>query len=286
MSRSLFRFSTSMVVSIGVTVFVLALLVSANIVTAYIPVVGVGGLYAAGNEVTGNTATIYPEYTTTTSGVLPVTDSPADECEFMPLLAFNLETARVNGTSFRKDIELPFLTDRFMSINVTQPKSAGGDPAFMKAEQLTIFITQLRAQRMVMRNIEMREAGPNGNQNAAGDPKWGNKSGEVWIRGGNVTGTQIPSDSNFPGYTEAGTIVFDLEMWVHGMQGEVVSFESGDQASAVDIDLEFPTEGELDKWYEGKLGYDLPEYPNYQNEQWPNQDTDREQYFKCTPTDR
>lgn len=279
--RSIRRFGLSITASISVALLLLYLFISAGMVWGMMPAIGLGGIYAEGDAFTGNVGQMYPVYQTGGSGdpADPLTDTPGTQCDTRPMVAFSLEDAQVEGAMFRKDLELPFMTNRFMSLVVTQPEGAG-DPAFFSAEQVDLFITQMRAGQLVFRNIEMREGGPDGTST----DKWGPESGELYIEGGDTGGTQLPPDTQFPG-TMDGLIADDIEMWLHGMQGQEISFDPGDQAIAVDFALEFPTDGELDEWYDGRLGFDMPEYPDHENPLHPAQSTQRDEYFQCSPTD-
>lgn len=279
------RFAASFGGSAVLTAVLVVVVIDAGMVFALMPTVGIGGLYADGQSFEGNVGKIYPVYQTGGSGAPgdPITDTPASGCDTRPMVVFALEDARVSGVSFRKDVEMPFLANRFMSLNVTQPAGAGGQPAFFNASEIKIYTTQLRATQLIIRNIDMREAGPGGVSGDPGDPKWGETSGELYVEGGNTTGTVMPDGT--PGAQVPGLEAIDLEMWIHGLEGRQIGFFPGDQVAAVDIELDYVTEAELDRYYDGRLGHDLPEYPNQENPEYPGQDTDRDNYYSCDPVD-
>jgi hypothetical protein len=201
------------------------------------------------------------------------------------MIVFDLQNAEIRGTSLRKDIRLPFLSNRYMSLRITQPSDINsGQSAALVAQNVKLFITQLEADRLLIRNIELREGGPNGNQRFAGGDKWGPTSGELYIEGGQTSGTQDPDGT--PGSEVNGLEATNIEAWIHGIEGQQISFVSRDQPRALDLSLEFPTYSEVAQYYDGRLGFNLPEYPNQQNPEYPFQDTERESYFNCNPIPR
>ena len=274
------RFGLSITLSIAVTVFLLYLVISAGFVMGLLPVVGIGGVYAEGESFSGNVGTIYPEYDDSQSiNNEPITDTPASQCEVRPMVVFQLENARVEGIEFRKDLQLPFLTNRWMSLRLIQPSSSTGQPAFLSGDQVRLYITQLKADELIIRNIDLREAGPGGV--SASGPKWGPQSGELYIEGGDTNGTVLPDGTD--GDVADGLVAQDLEVWVHGLEGQSIGFNPGDQSTAIVAELEFPTDGEVANYYNKRLGFDLPEYPNQENPEFPAQSTDRDEYFTCNP---
>ena len=235
---------------------------SSQIAVALMPVLGIGGFYVEADSFEGEGGVVYPEKTDFASPV--ATDTPS--CEERPMIVIELDEANVDRFDIRKDIELPHLTNRWMSIRIEQPFGST-----ISGDQLSLYTTQLQANDFTIRNIIMREAGPNGNSN----DKWGPESGEFYLEGGD--GVTNPAQN--PGIEASG-----VEAWIHGVTGQQITFESAYSSySAINVELEYPTETELESWYEDddRLGYGDP--PDTNPDAFGYQRTHRDNYFDCVP---
>lgn len=237
------------VISSSVAVSLLVFLIlSSHVAMALMPVVGIGGVYGQIDSFEGNDGYVYPEYTDGSS--FPVaTDTPA--CEQIPMLVVELEDGEVNNFDIRKDIELPHLSDRWMSIRIEQ--GFGGS---IELDSLQIYTTQLAADSLLVRNIQLEEQGHGG--------KFGPNSGEFTLEGGQDTSSFTP-----------GLEADGVEIWLHAVTGQGITFQDDTGVLGLDIDIEYPTTSELESYYDGRLGYDT--WGVVQN---------REDYMGCTPDEQ
>lgn len=226
---------------------VVFLLLTSQVTMALMPVVGIGGVYAEIDYFEGNDGTMYPNIDEWGS---PATDTP--ECEAIPMLVIELQDGVVERFDIRKDIELPHLDDRWMSLRIEQPFGASID-----LDEISFYTTQLAADSLLVRNIRAEESNFGG--------KWGSDSGEFVLEGGQDTASWEP-----------GLEASNVEVWLHAVTGQGITFESTSSFNpAINVELEYPTTSELESYYDGRLGYNEPSFG-----------MDREDYFGCTPTEQ
>ena len=236
------RFAVSMAASLTVVVSLIVMLLSTQIAMAALPladVVGVGGLYLSADSFQGGGAEVYPvrgQDVGSGSGV----DADTPVCMQRPMLAIELDTAEVSGFQARKDVQLPHLQDRWMTIEISQP-----DSGKIYGDTITFYTTQLQVDQLDIRNIVIRESQPGqfasqdarvnprdqnlGATDAFGDTvnptqdKFGPYSGEFYIEGGNAP--------NNPGLDAQGA-----EAWLHAVTGEGITFNTtSDFDSGIDV---------------------------------------------------
>lgn len=223
---------------------VLFLVLTSQVAMALLPVVGVGGVYAEIDYFEGNDGTMYPNIDEAGS---PATDTPA--CEALPMLVIQLQDGVVERFDIRKDIRLPHLEDRWMSLRIEQPFGAS-----ISLDEISFYTTQLAADSLLVRNINVQESNTGG--------KWGPDSGEFVLEGGQDTGSTTP-----------GLEAENVEVWLHAVTGQGITFESTSSFNpAINVELEYPTTSQLQNYYDGRLGYNDPTFG-----------MDREDYFGCTP---
>lgn len=250
MGHSRRRLSATFLLSVVAVSLLIFLILSSHVAMALMPVVGIGGIYAEIDSFEGNDGYVYPEYTDGTSFFDPVgTDTPA--CEQIPMLVIELEDGEVNNFDIRKDIELPHLGDRWMSVRIEQ--GFGGQ---IELDSLSIYTTQLAADSLLVRNIQLEESSTGG--------KFGPNSGEFTLEGGQDTGSFTP-----------GLEAEGVEAWIHATTGQGITFQDTTGVLGLEIELEYPTTSELESYYDGRLGYDT--WGVVQN---------RESYMGCTPTEQ
>ena len=275
------RFTLSFVISVATVSALILLVLSSQIAMAVLPladVVGVGGLYLSADSFQGQGAEVYPvrgQDVGSGSGV----DADTPVCLQRPMLAIELDTAEVTGFSARKDLQLPHLEDRWMTINISQTDSASGDGKIY-GDQITFYTTQLQVGQLDIRNIVIRESQPgpgttdtarvnprNQNIGANNNPtteKFGPYSGEFYIEGGNAP--------NKPGLNATGA-----EAWLHAVTGQGITFNTTlSSLSGIDLDVSFPTNSEVQSYYNDKLGYTGDESASQYN---------RDNYFDCVPVE-
>jgi hypothetical protein len=236
MSYKKSRFAVSVVSTVVALSFLLYLVLSAQVAMSLMPAVGIGGFYAQIDSFSGNTGELYPEYTNAAQYNTQVyphtvqTSTPA--CDAVPMAVVELTgEASAIGFSLTKDIEIPFITGQFLRINITDSDS---DPLGLTGENLKLFVTQLGGDSLLVRNIVL-------NESKSTTDKWGPDSGEFYLRGGQ----EAEGD---------GLVGTDIEGWLHGIEGTQVTLERG--VSSVNIQLEYPTETEVNNFYDSLFGYD------------------------------
>lgn len=281
-SRS--AFATTLLVSFIVSVVVLGYVFATPAVLANLPladVVGIGGLYFQADGFSGEVAEAYPVKGSSTGQPI---DANTPVCQSRPMIAIDLQQANVDGFTARKDIKLPHLSDRWMSIEISQ-----GSGSSINGEEITFFVTQLFVDRLDLRNVLIREARPPvGSFEPAEEPpedqtqvtneKWGPGSGEFYLKAGfgppvlnrdGLVASKVDED-----YAAAA--------WLHGLTAREITFESGG-LSAIELDISFPTDNGLENFYrppdgDNLFGYDEPTDNNF------NSDRD-EGYFDCLPVE-
>lgn len=247
MEYSYSRLAASLVSSIVVVILLLTLVLSSQVAVALLPVLGVGGIYGEIESFDGNDGTVYPEYT---DGIGSPVATDTESCEQIPMLVIELEDGTVENFDIRKDIELPHLTDRWMSIRIEQE-----DTGQIQLDSLQIYTTQLAADSLLIRNIELEESNFGG--------KFGPNSGEFVLEGGQDTGALTP-----------GIEASGVEAWAHAVTGDGITIEDTAGGLGIGIELEFPTTSQISDFYDNRLGYDGAPVDN------------REDYFGCTPTEQ
>ena len=124
------RFAASFVSSTVIVVAFILFVLSTQIAMAALPlmvVVGIGGLYLSANSFSGQDAIVYP-----VEGPGTPVDADTPVCQSRPMLAIELQTAKVDGFQARKDVQLPHLKDRWVSIEKSLP--SGGE---INGDQIT-----------------------------------------------------------------------------------------------------------------------------------------------------
>jgi len=231
-----FTFTTALVLTL------LFLIFFGQVAMGVLPVVGIGGVLLQADSFEGNNGLVFPQYGQSAPPSHGVTDT--SNCQRRPMLVFQLDGATVNGYKVFKDIQLPYLSDQWMTIKVDQPTNS------IQGNQIRIYTTQLAAGTLELDNVEISEGE---SQN-----KWGPNSGEFLLKGD-------PNQNVGPTDLRA----MDITTWVHAITGQSVTF-TGSASDPVEIDIQFNTTSELDTRYssEGVLN--------------PTE-TSRENYMDCLP---
>jgi hypothetical protein len=190
------HFAVSAIVSVTVVSVLIFTLMSTQLAMAALPltdVVGIGGLYLNADSFTGKNAQVYPVKGTGIDGPSEPVDADTPVCKQRPMLAITLNDANVQGFEVRKDLKLPHLAERWMTIELDQPFGS------IDANNITFYTTQLEVDTLTLRNVLIREGRPEeGGQDPAIAPrnqdlteitnkKWGPYSGEFYLEGGNTT---------------------------------------------------------------------------------------------------
>lgn len=283
MSYSRLRFGGAMGASTAVTVVMLYLIASSVVSAATLPIVGIGGFFITAETLTGENSVIYPQMGSPTNSSI-ATESVA--CEQRPMLAINVNQGVITNYRIFKDIELPFVSNRWMSIVVDE--TDGGQ--LVSSREITIFNTQLEADWLNITNVELTEGGmpyagvddasdvddidraadyvspdadtginPARDANDASNEIWGPNSGEFLMI------TDPRDDTN-----NVDTVAKGVRAWVHGIAGEDVRFIAG--GAATTIELRYVTDADLQNRY-ASLGVDTRDPAGY----------DRRDYFDCVP---
>jgi hypothetical protein len=277
-------FGLSLLGSVAAVALLIYLVLSSTIAMSLLPVVGIGGLYGSADEFAGQKATVFPQHGGAATGSSQYTATPT--CQNRPMLVIRLEDdVEIRGFQVRKDIELPFLRNRYFSININQPLgSASDDPAFIEATQARLFITQLEIDELIARNAKITEGGRTVAQEGPSTPdseisqqKWGPNSGEFLLIAGQNNQADNPGPGGTPGLDATGA-----NAWIHGVTADSVVFRTGDQESTIEIDMQYLTESELEDFYDGELGYNLPSGQNPETGVTPPS-FERDDYFDCVP---
>lgn len=239
------RLVTSLALSVAATSLVVYLVLSSQIAMALMPVLGTGGLYAEADSIVGNTGTVYPEYEDDNTNYNQPVGTTTPECGGssggIPMLVIELDgQARGLGFFFRKDIQVPFIQERFLSVTIGENSNVG-----ISGNNLKLFTSQLGGDELLIRNARVNEGGPQGN----GIGKWGSDSEEFYLKGGLGTDQTVP-----------GLKATDISAWLHAATGQQVALETG--GGPVDIQVKFPTRAELYDFYSdrsapARFGYDL-----------------------------
>jgi hypothetical protein len=241
MGYSTSRFSSVAALS-GVVVFsVLYLVLSSQVAMALMPVLGTGGLYAEAEFLEADQGTIYPEYEDDNSDYNQLIGTTTPECGGstggIPMIVVELDgEARATGFFFRKDVQIPFIQEQFMSLKIGEE-----NPVALSGNQLKLFTSQLGGDSLLLRNVRVNEGGPGGGSTE----KWGANSGEFYLEGGQGTDSTVP-----------GLKARNISAWLHGATGQQITLEA--EGGSVNIDLSFPKRTEVFNFYaDNRFGYTL-----------------------------
>ena len=247
MGYDLKRGSVCSLFSIAFLGLVIYLIMSSLIVAALIPVTGVGGLFVEAESLEAQTGLVYPQYEPDNTQFSEVIGTSTPSCEDgIPMLVVELDgEARALGFYFRKDVELPFLSNRFLSVEIGESSDVENpDRVALSGDELKLFTSQLGGESLLLRNIRVQEGTSN--------DKWGPESGEIILEGGQQTAERIP-----------GIEASNVAAWLHGATGQRVTIEP--QQSDLNFQISYPTTQEVSDFYRGsaatneKFGYDLPD---------------------------
>lgn len=216
-------FFLSTVILVGfVSFFVLS-----QVAVALLPVLGIGGIMLNADSFDGENGTVYPQKGELAEHPDRVTDTV--ECEERPMIVFDLDRARVDSYQVFKDIKLPYFEDWWMTVVIDQPEGS------IEATSAQIFTTQIQIEELELINVEIREAGPDGEST----DKWGPESGEFLMRGDPQGSTPAGEEDLFA----SGAVG-----WLHALTAEEVRFVGG--AEPVELELSFQDSDDIQERYE------------------------------------
>ena len=270
------RFSASAVVSALSLVGLLYLVFSATIAMALMPVVGTGGIYVQADSLQADQGVVYPEYEPDSTDYTQIIGTTTPECQNgVPMFVVELDgDARATGFFFRKDVQLPFIENRWMSIIVGDENNVNQRVA-LSGENLKLFTTQFAGDSLLLRNVDLQE-GAFGTGN-----KWGPESDEFILRGG------IDTSETVPGVEGSG-----VSAWLHGATGDRVTLEPQATGGTISIDIKYPNTTEIGQYYvdNERFGYGLAdENPEFDNVGTGDERVQRgiqagnSGYFPCLP---
>lgn len=288
MAYNRLRLAVSLAFSAGILILVVTLITS-QLAIAALPLMdatGIGGIFLQADTFEGNDAKLYPVQGTGTDTDEPI-DADTSVCEQRPMIAIELGDAFIEGFNARKDIQLPHLQDRWMTIEIFQPDTGQIDAT--PDGNITLYTTQLQADELIIRNILIREGQPGEfagqdatvaprNQNIGSfdnptDDKFGPYSGEFYIEAGDTVNPDDPgivaNDDPFDGNN------FAVAAWIHGITARKVSFVDTSGGGGIELDVSFPTTTSVESYYNGKLGYSGDETGSKA----------RDNYFDCLPVE-
>ena len=178
--------------------------------------------------------------------------------------------ARALGFFFRKDVQIPFIQERFMSIKIGE-----ANPVALSGDNIKLFTSQLGGDSLLLRNARVNEGGPGGGSTE----KWGANSGEFYLEGGQGTDPTVP-----------GIKAQSVSAWLHGATGQQITLEG--EGGPVNINVTFPTRTQLFNYYaDNKFGYDLEDQnPDYSLNDYTDNRVERGLegggggYFPCDPS--
>lgn len=269
------RFGIALVFSILAFSFLLYLIISSQVAMALMPVLGTGGIYAEADLLQANQGAIYPEYEDDSSNYNQIVGTTTPECGGtgggVPMLVVDLDgEARAIGFYFRKDIQIPFIQERFASIKIGE-----NNPVALSGQNLKLFTSQLGGDSLLLRNVRANEGGPNG----ASTEKWGANSAEFYFEGGQGTSDTVP-----------GLKAQGITAWLHAATGQQLTLEA--DGGTVDIEVSFPTRTELFNYYaDNRFGYTLEDQnPDFSLNDFTDNRVERglqdgsQGYFPCDPS--
>lgn len=275
MGYSTHRFGAVFVLSGLAIAFMIYLILSSQITMALMPVLGTGGLYAEADFLEADQGTIYPEYEDDNSNYNQPIGTTTPECGGVsggiPMMVVELDgEARGIGFFFRKDVQLPFIQERFMSLKIGENNRVA-----ITGNNLKLFTSQLGGDSLLLRNVRANEGGPGGGSTE----KWGANSGEFYLEGGQGTDPTVP-----------GVKARDITAWLHGATGQQITLE-GD-GGPVNINVTFPTRTELFNYYaDNRFGYNLEDQnPDFSLNDFTDNRVERgleaggAGYFPCDPS--
>jgi hypothetical protein len=246
-------FSTTFVFSVVFVSFLVYLVASSILTMALLPAVGVGGLYAEADSLSGSVGTVYPEYQGTSNavgitdfgepyGVDISTTTPTCGNGGIPMLVIELDgQAKATNFTFRKDLKVPFLDDGWMVITIDDPAIS------LSGENLKIFASQIAGDYIQIRNVRAIEGGVEDPFTESPDT-WGPNSGQFVLRGGQGTDPNVP-----------GLEAVNIQAWIHGATGERITLETPPR-EFVNASIQYQTTSEVENFYDGsdpKLGFAL-----------------------------
>lgn len=195
--------------SIAAVALLFYLVVAQQLAVAIVPVVGIGGVYLQADEFRGDKGLIYPEEVETA------------ECEQRPVIVIDFQDAKIQGMSAYKDIKLPHLTDRWMTVQLTQPSTAS-----VRGTDAKIYASEFSADFLRAWNSRVSEGG--------GWTNYGPGSDEFLLEAD-------PNDNTFPDLK-----ALNMEAWVHKITvGNLRMFGGSGDVRTVSINITFPTTSEL-----------------------------------------
>jgi hypothetical protein len=253
------EFGVSFIFSVLFVAGILYLIASSIIAMAFLPALGVGGLYAQADSIEGSVGTVYPEYQGDftafdhTDFDVPYnvdigTTTPTCGGDGIPMLVVELDGQAVaENFEFRKDLRVPFLDDRWMVIEVKDPAIT------LSGSNLKIFVTQLAGDSIRIRNVRLLEGGIENPRQEGGDT-WGPDSSQFALQGGLNTSPNVP-----------GLEADSIQAWLHAAVGERITLET-DEGQLVNAEVSYRTTQQVEDFYTGaaagenaKLGFGLPD---------------------------
>jgi hypothetical protein len=292
MAYNRLRLAVSLSFSIGTLVLVV-MLITSQLAVAALPLMdatGIGGIFLQASSFEGNDAKVYPVQGTGIDTEEPI-DADTPVCEQRPMIAIELGDAFIEGFNARKDIQLPHLQDRWMSIEISQPDTGQIDAT--PDGNITLYTTQLQADELIIRNVLIREGQPGEfasqdatvaprNQNLLDpntfpdnptDDKFGPYSGEFYIEAGDTVNPDDPGIvANDDAFDDDN---FAVAAWIHGITARKVSFINPSGPGGISLDVSFPTDASVESYYNGKLGFSGDETGSKA----------RDNYFDCVPVE-
>jgi len=243
---------------------------------ALMPVLGTGGVYAEATLLEADQGAIYPEYEDDSSNYNQIIGTTTPECGGVdggiPMLVVALDgEARALGFFLRKDIQIPFIEERFLSVKIGENNRVG-----LTGDNLKLFTSQLGGDSLLFRNVRANEGGPGGGSTE----KWGSNSGEFYFEGGQGTDPTVP-----------GLKARNITAWLHGTTGQQITLEA--DGGPVNIDVVFPTRTELFNYYaDNRFGYALEDQnPDFTLNDFTDDRVERGLedggggYFACDPSE-
>lgn len=226
------RFVGALTLSVVLLVAMMMLVLSAQVAVAghLLPALGIGGTYNKVETLRAEYQGVYPQYNS------PYTNTPT--CDDRPMLVFNLSSATLQGYEIRKDIKVPFLTDRWLTVR-SQHFTQGGVTPEIRADKLKVFTTQAQLGFMSLNDVELSEATQTGR-----NVKFGPDS--TWF--------SLTAGKDVSG----GVYAENITMWVQAMVANRLVFDRNGHPDPVALNMSLSTTDELQTFYSDKVGYAFP----------------------------